>query len=391
MLLIQRFMLYRLVAYALVATGTVAIVLMLVATADLFFMLAQGALSIGRFFLALSTIVPMVFAQGTPIGATAGIGFAYYQWHHNTEILPLRSAGFTTMALAVPGMIAAIVAMIFTASMSLYLLPVAFRTFEDIRYGAILNLTINALDEGYLQAVSGELSLAFRKRVAENELEGVTVLDGRKPGTFISIYAERGHLVIRRQPTPEEVLVLEDGTYYKRTKSDERPDSIAFGQLIVPISAVGDRSATRLWRGFYEEHVPRLINPPPEIRSTPAMAAEWIAEGHHRIIYPILCLSYVMFALGAILRSRYQRHSREIVRFVALGLVILGWDALMGVGHSFVVHAPELFPAYYLLAVMPLVAGIVLLLSSERYGRRKRIAAEAWPSALEVETNTALQ
>ena len=54
MLLIQRYMLYRLLAQTGVATGAVAIVLLLTATPDLFFMMAQGALPIGRSCRAVS-------------------------------------------------------------------------------------------------------------------------------------------------------------------------------------------------------------------------------------------------------------------------------------------------------------------------------------------------
>jgi len=390
MFLIHRHMLYRLVASVGAATAAVGVFVLLTSTSDLFFVLVQGAVSFSRFTLALGSLLPVVFAQATPVGVAAGVGFAYHQWNQHHEILPLRAAGFTTLSLALPGLIAALIAMVFTGAMSLYLLPVAFRTFEDIRFAAAFNLTVNAFDEGYLQTLVPDLSMSFRRRVSENEFEGMTVLDGRKKDSFIYIFADRGHLVVRSAPRREEVLVLEKGSYIKREKSDEHPNPVAFQTLSIPVATVKD-VPLRQWRGFYEEHVNRLVDPPPDVRQSPGIAAEWIAEGHNRIISPILCVSYVILALGIILRGGYQRHSGRVLRNLALGVAILGWDSSIGMGHSLVVRVPELLPIMYVQALVPLALGAALLFTADRRRPPRAASAILWRVPIEAKVGSGVQ
>ncbi len=356
--------------------------MLLTSTADLFFVLVQGAVSFRNFLVALGSLLPVVFAQATPIGVTMGVAFAYHQWSQHHEILPLRAAGLPTRSLALPGIAAALVAMIFTASMSLYFLPVSFRTFEDIRFAAAFNLTINAFDEGYLQTLTTGLSMSFQRRIGANEFEGVTVLDGRKRDSFTYIFADRGHLMVESQPRREEVLLLEKGSYIKRDNSDEHPRPVVFQVLSIPISSVKD-VPLRSWRGFYEEHVNRLIDPPPDVRRTPEIAADWIAEGHHRIISPMLCLSYVVLALGVILRGSYQRQSRQVLRNAGLAAIILAWDSSIGMGHSLVVRIPELLPIMYLQALTPLALGAALLSTADRRRKTRAGLPQLWPVPLE--------
>jgi lipopolysaccharide export system permease protein len=368
-------MFYHLVATAAVVAVVFGVVVLLVTTPELFSLLAQGALPFWRLMLALSTLLPMVFYLVGPIAAVIAVGYCYHQWSRHSEIVMLRSAGLSNRGLAVPGLAAAIVAMTFTASMSLYLLPVSFRSFEDINYAAGLALTIAALDEGYPQSIAPDLSISFRRRVAADYVEGVTVRDDRKADTRIFIIAERGHFVVRRQPetgAPEQIIVLEKGSYQERKSTTEHAKPVAFEDFVVPLARAGGPAKIRDWRGFFEEHIGRLLDPPPEIREVPIDYGQWIAEGHKRLLMPLLCLGYAAFALGVLLRGDNPRVGR-VWRLLTLAAVTAFWHGLTVVIHSIIVQRPYLAPAYYLMAVIPAAAGAVLILASDRRARRRSV------------------
>ena len=376
-------MFYQLVVTAGMVALVFGVVVLLVTTPELFSLLAQGALPFSRLMLALATLLPMVFYLVGPIAAVIAVGYCYYQWSRHSEIVMLRAAGLSNLALALPGMTAGVAAMLFTASMSLYLLPVSFRTFEDINYAAGLALTITSLGEGYRQNIAPNLSISFRKRTSAEFVEGVTVWDDRKPDAHITVLAERGHFLVRPKAGTrelEQIIVLDKGSYLEQYINAERARPVVFEDFVVPLARSGGRSKIRDWRGFFEEHIGRLLDPPPAIREVPIDYGQWIAEGHKRLLLPLLCLGYAAFALGVMLRGDNPRAGR-VWRLLALAGVTALWHGLTVVVHSFIVTHPDLARAYYLMALIPEAIGMALILASDRPVRRRAV----YPSPLLAE------
>jgi lipopolysaccharide export system permease protein len=390
MTLMQRHMFLRLLAYAGMVTLVFTIVVMLVTTSRLFQLMAQGAMPLGRFSLALATLLPMQLYLDVPLTVTIAVIFAYHEWIRHNEILSLRNAGLTNRALAMPALAAGAVGMLFTALMSLYLLPISFRIFEDIRYNAgYYNLTANVLYEGYLQTIAPNLSLSFHKRIASDAIEGVTVLDARTAGSLTYIFADRGRFVTQdAKLEPERVILLEHGSYIVRHDPNEKVTPINFDDLVVPLTTSGDTPKTRQWRGYFEERIDSLLNPPPEVRMNPADYGQWIAEGHKRILMPILCLSYVLFTLGVLLRFHYYRSS-GVFHILGIAAAVAFWHGLFVVTHSLVTSSPSLAAIYYVVAATPAVVGIALLLSARFSLRRKRQPpAPPWEPLLDAQAQT---
>lgn len=365
----QRFMFLRLIAFTGAAGLLFAFVVLLTTTQKLFYLLAQGVLPLDRFLTGLATVMPMVFYVVGPVAAPVAIAYAYHDWGRHHEILSLRMAGLSSRALALPALAAGMAAMLFTAAMSLYLLPVSFRVFEDILYDAASNLNTGLLDQGYLQAIAPHLALSFQRRLDEDVLGDVTIVDDRKPDTITYILANRVHILIRRQPEPGFVLVAEDGSYVTRPKGEAKTglsSRVAFARFDIPVSETdSDHPFLRSWRGFFEEHIGRLLAPPPEVRLNPAQYGQWVAEGHNRILAPLLAPSYVLLVVGVLLRASYRRRQWWSPRLLLLLLGLGAWHVLFVVAHSFMAWQPALIPLYYLLALVPGLIGYALLRSAD--------------------------
>ncbi|HXP75931.1 MAG TPA: LptF/LptG family permease, partial [Stellaceae bacterium] len=222
MTVVQRHMFYRVLEHTAALSTVLCLIILLLGTQSLLYLLAERAISLRLFLQAITLLAPDPVYRGVPFAITIAIVHAYLRWGRNNEIVSLRMAGMADRALAMPGLAAAVVAMIFAASMSLYVLPVAFRTFEDIRYTANFNLSLGLLDEGYLQQIAPDLSISFRQRLGATEIGGVTILDSRKQGEVRYILAERAQLQNPRDPNGRRALVLRQGSYQVRRSSDER-------------------------------------------------------------------------------------------------------------------------------------------------------------------------
>jgi len=371
MTVVQRHMFYRVLEHTAALSTVLCLIILLLGTQSLLYLLAERAISLRLFLQAITLLAPDPVYRGVPFAITIAIVHAYLRWGRNNEIVSLRMAGMADRALAMPGLAAAVVAMIFAASMSLYVLPVAFRTFEDIRYTANFNLSLGLLDEGYLQQIAPDLSISFRQRLGATEIGGVTILDSRKQGEVRYILAERAQLQNPRDPNGRRALVLRQGSYQVRRSSDERLAPVAFQELILPIADSADGSSrVREWRGFYEEHIGVLLDPPPAIRQDSMLYGDYIAEGHMRIAIPLSCLTCAVFSLGMMLRARYERRSAPIRSIIGALVGVALWQSLLIGVHAAISRTPALAPLLYVVVAIPEVIGPLLLMYRTSGGPR---------------------
>jgi lipopolysaccharide export system permease protein len=315
-------------------------------------LLTWGSVSIGDFMLGTAMLLPMVLTVVIPLATAAAITYGYHTWLNSGEIFALRAIGLSDGAIALPAVMLSAVAMVLTGVMSLYCLPTAFRTFEDIRYAATHALAFGALHEGVNSLGSGR-SLAFATRLSPSMVAGVTILDYRDPAQFVVITAEHGRFVEQTGSAPAS-LALSKGDYLMR-RLDDRTERLAFDEMTVPLTAL---VPARLWRGFFEEHIGRLISPPADLSDTDRRLE--IAEGHRRIVSPLLSLGYGLFACALMLRSK-PRRPRATLRALAVFAIVVVWHSLMALGHGMVGRAIGLLPFFYASALLPAIAGLVEL------------------------------
>jgi lipopolysaccharide export system permease protein len=271
----------------------------------------------------------------------------------------LRSAGQSSRQIACPGMIVAVLAGLFCALNSLCLLPRSWARLEDIRFATAADLSVDVLQPGYQQEIAPRLSVAFSRRSLDGTtLEDIVILDGRKEDAFTQIWARRGRVV---ESDGVSLLLLDSGAYFVRTaRGIKKVDFEAFS-LSEPIGVPG--GAAQRPRGFYEEPVKQLLNPPIEVRNDPVVLAQWLAEGHRRIINPLLCVGNVVLVLGMLVPRRHG-----VGQTLMFGLAVasaFATNTLPGPLISMATRNISLMPVLYLMPTVPAIVGGVLLAGSD--------------------------
>ena len=117
---------------------------------ELYDLVMSGALSFDRLLLIWLHILPVIFYHATPEIVSIAVACRYYQWIENNEVLTLRSAGRSSCQIAGPGIIVAVLAGSFCALNSLCLLPLSWRSLEDIRFQAAANLRTVGKQVGHM-------------------------------------------------------------------------------------------------------------------------------------------------------------------------------------------------------------------------------------------------
>jgi lipopolysaccharide export system permease protein len=369
----QRHMFRRVLGETAGLSVALCLIILLLGTQSLLYLLAERAISLKLFLQAVILLAPDPIYRGVPFAIAIAIVHAYLKWGRNNEIVSLRMAGMSDLSLAVPGLATALVATVFAASTSLYLLPIAFRSFEDIRYTAKFNLSLGLLDQGYLQQIAPNISISFRRRLSGSEIGGVTILDSRKQGEVKYLLADRARLQNPENPDGQRLLVLLHGSYQIRRGSEERLAPVAFQELTLPIADSADGSSrVREWHGFYEESIGTLLDPPSEVREDPELYGNYVAEGHMRVATPLSCLTGALFALGVMLNAKYERRSAPLKSIVAALTGVALWQSLLIGGHALISRVPAFAPLIYVLCALPAVIGALLLASRPARARAAR-------------------
>ena len=108
------------------------------------------------------------------------------------------------------------------------------------------------------------------------------------------------------------MLLLDNGAYIVHTATGI--EKVDFDTFSLPVRIGTPEGTAERTRGFYEEPVTRLLNPPSEARKDTLVWAQWLAEGHRRIINPLLCVGNVVLVLGLLVPRRQGR--RQTLLFV---------------------------------------------------------------------------
>jgi lipopolysaccharide export LptBFGC system permease protein LptF len=325
----------------------------------LYDLVMAGALSLDRLLAIWLYILPVIFYHATPEIVSIAVAFRYYQWIENNEVLTLRSAGRSSRQIACPGIIVAVLAALFCALNSLCLLPLSWASLEDIRFGAVANLGVDVLQPGYQQEITPGISVAFARRSLDGTtLDDIVVLDGRKEYAFTQIWARRGRFL---ESDGVFLLLLDSGAYSIRTPTGIK--KVDFDTFSLPVPIGTPEGAAQRPRGFYEEPVKQLLNPPIGVRNDTRVRAQWLSEGHRRIINPLLCVGNVVLVLGLLVPRR--QGMRPTLMFALAVASALATNTLPDPIISLATRNIELLPVLYLIPTIPAIVGGLLLAESD--------------------------
>ena len=332
---------------------------------ELYDLVMSGALSFDRLLLIWLHILPVIFYHATPEIVSIAVACRYYQWIENNEVLTLRSAGRSSCQIACPGITVAALAASFCALNSLCLLPLSWRSLEDIRFRAAANIGLEVLQPGYQQEIIPGVSVAFARRSFDGAtLEDIVALDSRKEHGFTEILSRRGRFL---ESDGASLLLLDGGAYFVHTATGI--EKVDFDRFSLPVR-IGNPEGTERPRGFYEEPITRLLNPPIEARQDAMVWAQWLVEGHRRIVNPLLCIGNVVLVLGLLVPRRQER--RQTLLFVLAVASAFATNTLPDPIISIAIYHIEFLPLLYLLPAMPAIVGGLLLAGSGM--RRSRLS-----------------
>jgi len=332
------------------------------------FILNKG-LSLDVFFYITSLLLPSFLLITLPVSMFFAALFTLNKMTNDRELVVLRSSGMSHWQAAKPVIALGLLGMAACYSISLYFLPLSVQEFRRVQSAARESFSAALLLEGTFNPVGNNLTIYVRSREG-NELFGILVHDSRKAEAPTTIIAKRG--AVESGPEGPRVILFE-GNRQEFERKTGRLQVLYFKQYSFEVNLLGEER--RDWREPGERYVHELLNPD-ESAGDKFFRTKLIAEGHNRIVAPLLALTLPFVALFILLPGQFNKRGQlpRLVLAVIVAACVQGLAvALLQIASKSLVFVPLM----YANALLPLAVGAWILSPRTRGGPALRPALAA--------------
>ncbi|MDP7668525.1 MAG: LPS export ABC transporter permease LptF [Rhodospirillales bacterium] len=327
-------------------------------------MIVNRGLSLGTLFYLTLLLLPNFLSIILPIALFAVVSFVYGKLITDRELVVMRSAGMSQLALAKPVFLLAGVVVVFAYAVNIYLLPDSYEKFRKLKWDISYHYSHIFLQEGAFNVVSDDVTVYIRERSADRQLRGILVHDERDDEKPSTIMASRGALV---QSDGKVRVVMFDGNRQEVDKATNKLSILYFDRYTLDLQNVRNEPSVR-YREARERDLRELLSLEEGDLDNPNDYGKFVVEGHKRLTGPVYAFGYAIIAVALLISGTISRRSQNRRIVIAVAFFILVQASTMGL-ENVCAKKSELVPLLYPHALLPIVVGFLVMLHRPR--RRK--------------------
>jgi lipopolysaccharide export system permease protein len=318
-------------------------------------------------------LFPSLLLVILPFALLCGVLFVYHRLTVESELTVLKAVGLSNLQIAAPCLVLATVVTLLCYAISLYFMPLAFRSFRDLQERVEREFSYLLLQPGVFNTPARDVTVFVRSHREDGSLEGVVVHDERHKKLPVTMLAEEGNLV---QAEEGPLFIMERGSRQELNAAEPVTPSLSilhFERYTLDLGAnekpPGERSPKPK-----EQYVHELLDPPASLSAERRNGR--IAEGHKRLTWPLSTLSFALIAVAALLAPGFDRRG-PWPRILTAIVAVVGLQALTMVLSSLVEQHLALIPLLYVVGIAPSVICLGVIISHRPRRRRAALAAPA--------------
>ncbi|MEO1549571.1 MAG: LptF/LptG family permease [Pseudomonadota bacterium] len=321
-------------------------------------------------FLEFAVLVlPKVLSKTVPIAAFAATLYAVNRFNVGSELVVMKAAGQSPLAVLRPVAAFGLVAAMLTLLIHTQAVPQATAALEDRRKEIRTALANSLVREGQFIHPAKTLTIFVDDTSREGEMAGLFLHDARNPARPVTYSAERAILL---RNGDEARLLMSKGIALTHDVARNTLSQVRFDEVTYDLTELVTADASRRKRP--EEFA--LLDLVLRADTLPSLGRRgigpYVAEGHAILVNTGLALLLPLLAATALYTGQFQRRGlgQRIVLGVGLGTLCVLAQIL---SKSTVASDPHLFGVLYSAWVLALVFGALLLVLSRP--RRPRLRA----------------
>lgn len=355
-ILFERYILKHLaLATVLVGLALAAVIFLSQSLRFLELVMASGA-SVSSFWILTALALPRFLEIIMPLALMAATVFVYNRMTIDSELVALRAAGTSPLALARPALAMAAGVTVALWIVTSWIAPASVEQMQNLRQ--ILKSQYSALlfREGVFTPVGDGVTVFVRSRASNGALEGLLIHDARPQlKTPVTVLARSGAIVV--DPDGDRIVVYDGSRQeYDREKHILRKLDFERYTVSLPESApVGPRM-----REPDERSITELLRPDPQEIRDPETLRQYRIEAHKRIAAPLLAPAFTACALALLLSGGWNRRGQG-KRIVLCIAAVVALEALFLAAYNMCRQSDWGLPLMYLVALGPLAAALFAL------------------------------
>jgi len=313
-------------------------------------------------------LFPSLLLVILPFALFCAVLFVFHRLSVESELTVLRAVGLSNLQIAAPCLLLAAIVAVIAYSISLYFMPLAFRSFRDLQYQIERDLSYLLLQPGVFNTPTKGLTVYVRSHRGDGSLEGIVVHDERRRKLAVTMMAEEGTLV---QGEDGPLFIMERGNRQELDAKDPDNPSLSilhFDRYTLDLAANASPPGERSPKPK-EQYVHELLDPPASLSEERRNGR--IAEGHKRLTWPLNALVFALIGLAALLSRSFDRRGPWQSLLIATVGVIFVQALNMAIGSLAERHL-ALIPLLYVTTIAPGVVSLAVIIG---YRPRRRIRA----------------
>jgi lipopolysaccharide export system permease protein len=352
---LDRYILRQCFGATVFVTAALSAAIWLAQSLRLIDLIVNRGLSADVFLYLAILILPRFLDIVLPIGAFIAVLFTFNRLITESELVVMRSAGLSHVALAKPVFILAGIAFLLLMSLSIYFLPASNRAFKDLQFEIRNRFVSSLVQEGTFTTISDKITIYVRSRNDRGEVMGLLINDGRNPQKQVTIVAERGAFV--DSPTGARILMV-NGNRQQFDSETQKLSLLTFDSYTLDLETLQDAPVGR-FREAQERFLDELFFPPADVEGP--LRQGFIVEAHNRILVPLSVFSFSLIPLVCLLPGELNRRGQLNRILIAIALAFLFELIELGV-NNIASRSASAILLMYVTTLSPMVLGFGILL-----------------------------
>ncbi|MDA9930270.1 LptF/LptG family permease [Alphaproteobacteria bacterium] len=299
-------------------------------------------------FIVMSImVIPLWLTIAIPISAFIATTWVFQRILSDRELLVMQASGQSAFQLARAPIALGLGMMAILLLNSVVILPLSFGIYKDLQFKLRSSVPSILLQDGVFIDVVDGMTMFIGKKNDGGLATDIFIHDERTANKTVTITAKKGNF-IKKEGMP--AVILQNGLRTELNDNGEAGATLFFDTHTVMITARDRQNVMRMPIDMNEDTISNLLDPAKS--PSESYFNQRRAEGHYRIISPVLALVLVLVAGCSVLCGQIRRDTWS--RRVVLNLVgaILAISILVS-SRSIATTISSAIPLLYLGMITP--------------------------------------
>jgi lipopolysaccharide export system permease protein len=271
-------------------------------------------------FMGMTALLfPQLIAIVAPLALLIAVIYTFSTLNNDAELVVINASGTPQSALLKPVVAVTVIGAILVGFVSLYLAPLAQRTWRSELTAVKANIVTMLLREGTFVRLADGLVFHMRQRGPDGTIEGIFVSDSREPGITNTYLAEDGKVI---QNPVGTFIIMNAGSIQRRDNTSGAISMIEFTSYAFDLTTFASRSREPGF-GPMEQTTAYLLNPDPDDKQYQKSPGSFAAELNARLAAPLLMFIFSLVPLVYLAQADSTRNRRMYSLVTAAGSALI--------------------------------------------------------------------